>query len=109
MSASYPSFTLAPILPNCPTVLPYRRISPNGQDTVDGMFFFGAAGSDAQLAASNASYAQVAREMHKLSMASVTPFYWGTAQPGRRFFETHGGQGTRQPVDVRSLKTSRIS
>lgn len=64
-------------------------------DTVDGMFYFGAGGTDVQLAASNAAYTKVMHDYHKISMASFTPFYWGNSQSnGRRYFETEGGKGT---------------
>ncbi|MDR3709877.1 MAG: endo-1,3-alpha-glucanase family glycosylhydrolase [Capsulimonadaceae bacterium] len=62
----------------------------------DGYFFFGAAGSDSELTACNASYVKAAREAHKLVMASYTPFYWGAGQPGRRYYETHGGFGVER-------------
>lgn len=66
-------------------------------DTVDGMFFFGAAGSDTELTDGNANYVKVAREAGKLVMASFTPFYWGAAQGGgRRIYETHGGAGVER-------------
>ncbi|HEY3376748.1 MAG TPA: endo-1,3-alpha-glucanase family glycosylhydrolase [Armatimonadota bacterium] len=65
-------------------------------DTVDGYFYFGAAGTDEQLAACNASYVKAAREDKKLVMSSYTPFYWGAVQPGRRYFETRGGFGVER-------------
>ncbi|HEY3376749.1 MAG TPA: endo-1,3-alpha-glucanase family glycosylhydrolase, partial [Armatimonadota bacterium] len=65
-------------------------------DTVDGYFFFGAAGNDEQLTACNASYVKAAREDKKLVMASYTPFYWGANQPGRRYYETRGGFGVER-------------
>lgn len=60
---------------------------------VDGMFYFGAAGTDLQLAACNRNYARVLRESGKLFMAGVSPCYWGAAQTGRRYFEMRGGLG----------------
>ena len=62
----------------------------------DGYFLFGAAGTDRDLTDCNASYITAAREDKKLVMASFTPFYWGEAQPGRRFYETHGGFGVER-------------
>lgn len=62
-------------------------------DVVDGMFYFGAAGTAPQLAASNAAYAKVLRNADKLCMGSYTPMYWGASQPNRRYFETCGGEG----------------
>lgn len=63
-------------------------------DLVDGMFYFGAAGTAEALAASNAAYARVLREAGKISMCSMTPMYWGASQPNRRYYETCGGEGT---------------
>jgi glucan endo-1,3-alpha-glucosidase len=63
-------------------------------DVVDGLFYFGAAGLPADLAASNAAYARRMREVGKVSMASYTPTYWGHKQPGRRYYESQGGEGT---------------
>jgi glucan endo-1,3-alpha-glucosidase len=68
----------------------YRRWA----DLVDGMFFFGGAGTAPQLAASNAAYAKVLREAGKVCMCSFSPMYWGAAQPDRRYYETCGGEGT---------------
>jgi len=65
-------------------------------DIADGFFFFGAAGTDAQLTQCNASYVKAARDAHKLVMDSYTPFYWGAAQADRRFYETHGGFGVER-------------
>ncbi len=62
-------------------------------EVVDGMFYFGAAGTPEQWAASNAAYAKVLREGGKVSMCSYSPMYWGAAQPNRRYFETCGGEG----------------
>jgi glucan endo-1,3-alpha-glucosidase len=61
-------------------------------DTVDGMFYFGGAGTDVQLTTCNAAYTKVMHAHKKISMASFTPFYWG----GWRYFETEGGQGTER-------------
>ena len=62
-------------------------------DIADGYFFFGAAGTAEQLTECNTSYVKAAREANKLVMASYSPFYWGMAQPGRRYYETKGGKG----------------
>jgi glucan endo-1,3-alpha-glucosidase len=64
--------------------------------TVDGLFWFGATGGDEKLVEINTNYVKAAREAHKLVMSSYTPFYWGAYQPGRRFFETHGGFGVEK-------------
>jgi glucan endo-1,3-alpha-glucosidase len=63
-------------------------------DLVDGMFYFGGAGTAPQLAASNAAYARVMREAGKVCMCSFSPMYWGATQPDRRYYETCGGEGT---------------
>lgn len=78
-------------LPDEPTVREHYR---KWADVVDGMFYFGAAGTADQLAASNAAYARVLREAGKVSMCSFTPMYWGFSQPDRRYYETCGGEGT---------------
>ena len=78
-------------LPDEPTVREHCR---KWADVVDGMFFFGGAGTAQQLAASNAAYAKVLREAGKLCMCSFSPMYWGALQPNRRYFETCGGEGT---------------
>jgi glucan endo-1,3-alpha-glucosidase len=70
----------------------YRRWA----DLVDGMFFFGGAGTAQELAASNAAYARVLREAGKVSMCSFSPMYWGSAQPDRRYYETCGGEGVER-------------
>ncbi|HEY3379297.1 MAG TPA: endo-1,3-alpha-glucanase family glycosylhydrolase [Armatimonadota bacterium] len=64
-------------------------------DLVDGMFFWGAAGTAEQMSASNSATTKALHEAKKLSMASVSPVYWGSQQfPQRRYFETRGGEGT---------------
>ena len=45
-------------------------------------------------AASNAASTRALHEAGKLSMASSTPSYWGRKQPGRRYYESAGGEGT---------------
>jgi len=65
------------------------------QAYVDGLFYFGAAGTAEQLARSNTAYAKAMKDVGKLCMASYSPHYWGFRQPpGRRYFETQGGEGT---------------
>lgn len=90
-----PFFYPAPVteLPNYDAI---KAHFARWSDMVDGMFFFGAAGSDTELTDCNANYVKVARETGKLVMASYTPFYWGANQPGRRFYETHGGAGVER-------------
>lgn len=63
-------------------------------DVVDGLFYFGGPGLPAQLAASNAASTKALHEVGKISMASYTPAYWGHKQPGKRYYETAGGEGT---------------
>jgi len=65
-------------------------------DVADGYFYFGAAGTAEQLADCNTLYVKAAREQGTLVMSSFTPFYWGAAQRGRRYFETEGGIGIQR-------------
>ena len=78
-------------LPNEATVREHFR---KWSDLVDGMFFFGGAGTASELAASNAAYAKVLREAGTVCMCSFSPMYWGSVQPDRRYYETCGGEGT---------------
>jgi hypothetical protein len=66
------------------------------RETVDGLFYFGAAGLPAQLAAVNLAYGKVLRGSGKLFMAGYSPHCWGHRQAGigRRYFEFAGGEGT---------------
>ena len=77
-------------LPDYDTV---KTLAAKWADTVDGLFFFGAAGTDTQLAACVRNYACVMHENGKLFMAGCSPGYWGTAQRNRRYFEMRGGAG----------------
>ena len=63
--------------------------------TVDGFFYFGAAGVPSALAADNEAAAKVLHAHGAVYMASVTPQYWGGKQTtdGRRYFEFNGGEG----------------
>ncbi len=63
--------------------------------TLDGYFYFGAAGSSAQLAASNRHQAVAWLGAGKLFMASVTPYYRGLGG-NYRCFETGGFEGFAQ-------------
>jgi len=62
---------------------------------VDGLFYFGGAGLPQQLAQCNSNYTLAVHQAGKISMASMSPHYWGCAQMalGRRYFETDGGEG----------------
>lgn len=64
----------------------------------DGLFYFGGAGLPSQLAQCNSDYTKAVHQSGKLSMASVTPTYWGYQQIalGRRYFEFQGGEGLIQ-------------
>lgn len=67
----------------------------NWATLVDGLFFWGASGTAEQMSASNAATTRALHEAGKLSMASVSPNYWGSTQnPDRRYFEDHGCEGT---------------
>ena len=85
----YPRFAITE-LPDYKTV---KRLYEQYASLVDGLFYFGAAGTAPQLAASNTAYTRVMKEAGKVVMASFTPYYWGQAQPDRRYFETEGGKG----------------
>ena len=89
-----PFFYPRPRVTELPDEATVREHYRKWASVVDGMFFFGGAGTAPQLAASNAAYAKVLREAGKLCMCSYTPMYWGAAQPGRRYYETCGGEGT---------------
>ena len=89
-----PFFYPRPNVTELPDEASVRQHFRKWADVVDGMFFFGGAGTAPQLAASNAAYAKVLREAGKLSMCSFSPMYWGSAQPDRRYYETCGGEGT---------------
>ena len=90
-----PFFYPRPQVTELPDESTVRKHYRKWAGVVDGMFYFGAAGTAQQLAASNAAYAKVLREAGKICMCSFSPMYWGAAQPpGRRYFETCGGEGT---------------
>lgn len=88
-----PFFYPRPKVTELPDEAAVRQHFQSWADVVDGMFFFGGAGTAPQLAASNAAYAQVLREAGKVCMCSFSPMYWGSAQPDRRYYETCGGEG----------------
>lgn len=72
-----------------------RKLYAKYGSWVDGLFLFGAAGLPAQLAQCNSNHIRAAREAGKISMAGVSPHYWGCNQnsSGRRYFEYDGGEG----------------
>lgn len=63
--------------------------------TLDGFFYFGAAGSPAQIAASNSILSRKWLGAGKVYMASVTPYYRGFGG-NYRCFETGGMRGLAQ-------------
>ena len=90
-----PYFYPRPQATELPDYATVAKLLQHHAGTVDGLFYFGAAGTSPQLAAANTAYAQALREAGLLFVASYTPTYWGHAQvPGRRYFETEGGEGT---------------
>lgn len=89
-----PFFYPRPRVTELPDEATIREHYRKWADLVDGMFYFGGAGTAPQLAASNAAYARVLREAGKVCMCSFSPMYWGAAQPDRRYYETCGGEGT---------------
>ncbi len=88
-----PFFYPRPHVTELPDEATVREHYRKWADLVDGMFYFGGAGTAPQLAASNAAYAKVLREAGKVCMCSFSPMYWGAAQPDRRYYETCGGEG----------------
>ncbi|MBI5834199.1 MAG: glycoside hydrolase family 71 [Armatimonadetes bacterium] len=60
--------------------------------TLDGFFYFGAAGTDTQLASSNRNCAKAWLGAGKLFMACATPYYRGLGG-NYRCFETNGFEG----------------
>lgn len=62
---------------------------------LDGLFLFAAAGLPGTLAQCNSNYTAAVHATNKLSMASVSPHYWGCVQTslGRRYFESDGAEG----------------
>jgi glucan endo-1,3-alpha-glucosidase len=88
-----PFFYPRPAVTELPDEAAVREHYRNWAELVDGMFYFGGAGTAAQLAASNAAYAKVLRETGKVCMCSFSPMYWGTVQRDRRYYETCGGEG----------------
>jgi len=88
-----PFFYPRPHVTELPDEATVREHYRKWADLVDGMFFFGGAGTAQELAASNAAYARVLREAGKVSMCSFSPMYWGGTQPDRRYYETCGGEG----------------
>jgi glucan endo-1,3-alpha-glucosidase len=63
---------------------------------LNGLFWFGAAGTPTELITCNSNYNLAVHQAGKVFMASVSPTYWGCAQYsiGRRYFEFDGGEGT---------------
>ena len=63
---------------------------------LNGLFLFAPVGVPSQMAQCNSNYTLAVHQAGKVSMASVTPSYWGCVQfsSGRRYFEDDGGEGT---------------
>ncbi|HWV99986.1 MAG TPA: endo-1,3-alpha-glucanase family glycosylhydrolase [Candidatus Acidoferrum sp.] len=78
-----------------PTYSDAQSILQKYGNLLDGLFLFGAAGLPYQLAQCNSNYTLAVHQAGKISMASVTPHYWGFKQYsiGRRYFEFDGGEG----------------
>lgn len=88
-----PYFYPRPNVTELPDYNAVMQVYRKHQSLVDGLFYFGAAGTPDQLARSNTAYARAMADVGKLCMASYTPSYWGHRQPGRRYYEMSGGQG----------------
>ncbi len=71
-------------------------ILTNYANILNGLFWFGAAGTPSELITCNSNYNLAVHQAKKTFMASVTPTYWGNSQTsiGRRYFEDDGGEGT---------------
>jgi len=71
------------------------EVISNFGSILDGLFCWTAAGLPNQLAPANAMYTFNVHRLGKLSMAGITPHYWGSVQYslGRRYYETDGGEG----------------
>jgi glucan endo-1,3-alpha-glucosidase len=82
-----------------PTTSSAAATESTWNSTVDGYFMFGAAGvptytdSPSLLKGAEAA-ASVTLANNKIFMAPMSMQYWGAIQPGRRYFEYYGGQGT---------------
>ena len=78
-----------------PTYSDAQSILQKYGSLLDGVFLFGAAGLPYQLAQCNSNYTLAVHQAGKISMASVTPHYWGFKQYsiGRRYYEFDGGEG----------------
>ena len=103
-----PFFYPRPNVTELPDYAAVKEHFAKWNSTVDGYFFFGAAGTAEQLTASNAAYIKVAREDHKLVMSSFTPFYWGKSNLDEGILKRAAVSGWRNNGN-RSLRTNRIS
>ena len=88
-----PFFYPRPRVTEVPDEATVREHCRKWADLVDGMFYFGGAGTAPELASSNAAYAKALWEAGKVCMCSFSPMYWGAVQPDRRYYETCGGEG----------------
>jgi hypothetical protein len=62
---------------------------------LDGVLTFAPAGALDQIVAANLQVNDTVKSAGKISMASITPHYWGCLQysVGRRYYESFGGEG----------------
>jgi glucan endo-1,3-alpha-glucosidase len=97
-SAGFPIFFIphfwGPYAHELPSYSDAESILSQNGSFLQGLFLFGAAGLPYQLAQCNSNYTVAVQQAGKTFMASYTPHYWGNVQPGRRYFETDGGEGT---------------
>ena len=64
------------------------------KDVVNGLFYFGAAGLPEEINQTAEAYAKFVRDVEKIYMAPLSPYYWGMKQSGgRRYYEYQGGEG----------------
>lgn len=90
-----PYFFVTPVTEHPSRVVLEANYLTRWRGLVDGLFYFGAAGTPDELSRTNSTFAEVARSAGIGFMASITPEYWGRAQirDGRRYFEFGGGRG----------------
>ena len=98
--AGYPVFFIPHFWPSYARELPSYSdaeflLNQNGS-FVQGLLLVVCSGLPYQLAQCNSNYTVALQNQGKTFMASYSPHYWGSAQPGngRRYFETDGGEGT---------------
>ena len=104
-----PFFYPRPRVTELPDEATVREHYRKWADLVDGMFFFGGAGTAPQLAASNAAYAKVLREAGKVSHVQLHSRCTGAASsPTAATYETCGGEGIETAMEVDHRAPARL-